>query len=67
MKGLYGMLLPGFFKKNKPQINADERRSNNRAPSFIRALNPVFAPFASSAVRIKYAPQRARRTQRGEQ
>ncbi|CAG0964551.1 hypothetical protein METP2_01010 [Methanosarcinales archaeon] len=51
--------------KNKPQITADERRFNNRASSFICALKPVFAPFVSSAVRSKYAPQR--RTQRGEQ
>jgi hypothetical protein len=57
---------PGILK-NKPQINADERRFINRASSFIRALKPIFAHFASSAVRLKYAPQRARRTQRGEQ
>ncbi len=50
--------------KNKPQINADERRFINRASPFIRALKPVFA---HSAARLKYAPQRAQITQRGEQ
>lgn len=63
MKGLYGMWeLNVFFMKNKPQITANELRFDNR-----RALKPVFAPFASSAVRSEYAPQRARRAQRGEQ
>ncbi len=38
--------------KNKPQINTDESRFINRAPSFIRALKPVFAYFAVSS---KYA------------
>lgn len=60
-------LLPKFLKNNEPQINTDKRRFNNRASSFIRALKSVFAPFASSAVRLKYAPQRAQITQRGEQ
>ena len=67
MNGLSEMWgLPVFIKKNEPQIHAYERRFNNRASSFIRALKPVFAPFAFFvAVRLKYAPQR--RTQRGEQ
>jgi hypothetical protein len=59
--------LSELFRNNEPQIHADKRRFNNRVSSFIRALNPIFAPFASSAVRLKYAPQRARRTQKGEQ
>ncbi|MDD5474081.1 MAG: hypothetical protein PHU34_08020 [Candidatus Methanoperedens sp.] len=68
MNGLYEMRgLPGFFRKNEPQINADERRFANRVSSFIRALKSVFAPSAYFAVRAKHAPQRARRTQRREQ
>ena len=43
MNGLSEMWgLPVFIKKNKPQINTDERRFINRA---------------SSAVRSKYTPQ----------
>ncbi len=60
-------LLPEFFKNNELQMNADERRFANRVSSFIRALKSVFAPSACFAVRLKPAPQRARRTQRGEQ
>ena len=68
MNGLYEMReQAGLFKKNEPKIHANERISNNRAPSSIRALKPVFAPFASSAMRLIYASQRARITQRGEQ
>lgn len=48
--------LSEFLKNNEPQINTDERRFNNRVSAFIRALKSVFAPFASSAVRLKYAP-----------
>ncbi len=40
-------VLPEFFKNNEPQMNTDERRFNDRVSSFIRALNPVFAPSAS--------------------
>ncbi len=54
--------LPEFHKNNEPQMNTDERRFNDRVTTFIRALNPVFAPSASFAVRLEHAPQRARRT-----
>ncbi|CAG0964450.1 MAG: hypothetical protein MPEBLZ_02565 [Candidatus Methanoperedens nitroreducens] len=68
MNGLSEMWgLPVFIKKNEPQINADERRFNNRVSSFVHALKSVFAPSAYFAVRLKYAPQRARRTQKKEQ
>lgn len=67
MNGLHEMReLPGFLKNNEPQINLDERRFNNRVSSFIRALKSVFTPSACFAVRLKCAPQRARRTQREE-
>lgn len=56
--------LSEFLKNNEPQMKC---RFNNRVSAFIRALKSVFAPSASSAVRLKYAPQRARRTQREEQ
>ncbi len=59
--------LPEFYKNNKPQMNTDERRFNNRVSSFIRTSNPIFAPSASFAVRLKHALQRARRTQWWEQ
>ena len=59
--------LPEIFKNNEPQMNADEHRFANRVSSFIRALKSVFAPSACFAVRLKHAPQRARRTQRGKQ
>jgi len=65
MNGLYEMQeRPVFFRKNEPQINADLIIGHPRSSG---ALIPVFALFASSAVKSKSAPQRVRRTQRGEQ
>lgn len=60
-------VLPEVLKNNEPQMNTNECRFNNRVSSFIRALKSLFAPSACFAVRLKHAPQRARRTQRGEQ
>ena len=51
--------------ENPQGFGIDERRFANMASSFIRILKSVFAPSACFAVRLKYAPQRARRTQRG--
>ena len=53
--------------ENPQGFGIDERRFANMASSFIRTLKPVFAPSAYFGVRLKHAPQRARRTQRGEQ
>ena len=54
-----------YKKVIKPQINVNERRFANRVSSFIRALNPVFAPSACFAVRLKYAPQKSAKNAKG--
>jgi hypothetical protein len=43
-------------------VGIEERRFDNRVSSIVHALKSVFAPSACFAVRLKYAPQRARRT-----
>ncbi len=60
----------GIFKNSEPQIKANKRRfmaAHLYLSVLIRGLKSVFAPSACFAVRLKYVPQRARRTQREEQ